>query len=338
MINWDNYDEELLSAVKIYVPNYESKDDSVMQELIDDVLSAMTKYQLKHYDEYFKFKFFGMPDDVRSTFCGALEYTKCVKNSINVDMNSISTFKDKNETYNIFKDYYKRDMIEVNGFEDFAKFTAFASKNKTFIVKELEGSLGSNISKVTITENTPVKAAFFKVLQYGGCVCEAWIEQSEEMKLFNSSSVNTVRVATMLDGDDFHKIYAMFRTGRNGEVVDNASMGGVACAVDMETGVIISDGYSKKLEHFDCHPDTKIQFKGHQIPRWDEVMPMLEKMHRLTPAFKLVGWDLALTDDGWVLIEGNSKPNIDTIQLIYGNTFGHGLKHRIMSALGKYNY
>lgn len=337
MINWDNYDEELLKAIQIYLPNYENLDDDYILALLDDIFKAKEKHQLQFYNEYFKYCFENMDESVRETFLGSEVYANCCRKSLAELLGSHSVFRDKLVTYNLYKDYYHRDVIEVKGFEDFAKFADFASRNKTFIVKENEGSLGSNISKITITENTPIKSAFFRVLQYGGCVCETWIEQCSEMAKFNSSSINTVRVVTVWDDDKFYKVYAMFRTGRNGEVVDNASMGGVAAAVDMETGIVISDGYTKKLEHFECHPDTGMKYKGFQIPRWDEVMPMLREMHKLCPISKLVGWDLALTDDGWVLIEGNGKPNIDTIQLIYGKTFGHGLKERIMGAMGKYN-
>lgn len=337
MIKWENYDEQLIFALEKYVPDYQTKDEAYMLALIDDMEKAKEKHQLSYFYEYFEYQFYGMSEEDRDTYCGSELYANTLRKTMPDLHGGHTVFRSKQDIYNTFKDYYHRDVIEVKGFEDFAKFADFVSRNKTFIVKENEGSLGSNISKITITENTPIKSAFFRVLQYGGCVCETWIEQCDEMAKFNSSSINTIRYASFYDDDKLHYVYAMFRTGRNGEVVDNASMGGVAAAVDMKTGVVISDGYTKGLEHFECHPDTGVKYKGFHIPRWEEIEPMVIEMHKLYPISKLVGWDLALTDDGWVLIEGNGKPNIDTIQLIYGNTFGHGLKEQIMSAIGKYN-
>lgn len=337
LINWDKYDEELLLTIQNYVADYEKMDDEAIQELIDDVLLAVENYHFKYYNEYFKYQFNKIPVENRASFFGISEYTKCVKNSMQGAKNTSPIFKNKMLTYNTFKDYYKRDIIEVKDFNDYSKFVEFATKHSSFIVKETEGSLGANISKVTITENTPIKTAFFRILQYGGCVCEPWIEQSEEFARLNDSSVNTIRIATVYDERGLTKMYGMLRTGRNGNVVDNASNGGIAAEIDLDTGIVISDGYTKThLEHFECHPDTGVRYKGFQIPRWNEVLPMVEEMHKICPVSKLVGWDLALTNDGWVLIEGNGKPNIDTIQMIHYNTFGRGLRDVIENAMGKY--
>ena len=59
-------------------------------------------------------------------------------------------------------------------------------------------------------------------------------------------------------------------------------------------------------------------------------------MHKLCNESNIVGWDLALIDDGWVLVEGNGKPNIDTIQLIYNRTYGHGLRNVLEKTIGRY--
>lgn len=333
MIEWKNYDNDLIFALEKYVPDYRDKDELYMISLIEDIQKAKEKHQLSYFYEYFEYQFEGMEEKKRSTYCGSDLYANLLRKTMPDLKGGHTVFRSKQDIYKTFKDFYHRDVIEVAGFDDYAKFVEFATRNTTFIVKENEGSLGANISKIRISNNTPIKTAFFKVLQYGGCICEAWINQSEEMAKFNLSSVNTVRYTSFYDNDGLHYVYAMFRTGRNGEVVDNASMGGIAAAIDMKTGEVISDGYTKGLEHFVCHPDTGAKYKGFKIPRWEEIEPMVIEMHKLYPISKLVGWDLALTDDGWVLIEGNGKPNIDTIQLIYGNTFGHGLREVIESTI-----
>lgn len=337
MINWDSFDEQLLIALDNYVPGYRDMDEGEIQAILDDIFASMQDHQLEFYDEYFKYNFFGMDDATRSTFCGSAYYSHCVKNSLSDLNGNPSAFRDKYTTYKLYKDYFCRDLIEVKDFSDYQKFVEFVAKNKTFIVKENESSLGANISKITISDALPIKSAFFRVLQYGGCVCEEWIEQCEEMKAFNSSSLNTVRITTMYDDSGFYKIYAMLRTGRNGEIVDNASMGGIAAEVDIDTGIVVSDGYTKThLEHFECHPDTGKKYKGFQIPRWNEAIDIIKELHKHCPVSKIVGWDMALTDDGWVLVEGNGKPNIDTIQLIHYKTFGCGLKDVIDSTIGRY--
>lgn len=330
-----NYEEELKIAVQTYCPNFYELDEVKQEKLINEILSSKQKYGFSHYNEYFKYGFAEKNEEQRATFCGGQEYENWCRNS--VDESKIGLiFKDKFYTYNVLQDYYKRDVIKVSGFEDYAIFAQFVAKHREFIVKDLCGSLGANISRYVVGENDSIRTLFFSVLQHGDCVCEEWIKQSDQMACFNEESVNTVRVVTMYDGSKLEKIYAMFRTGRNKMTVDNASMGGIACGVDIESGVVFSDGYTKKNEHFEAHPDVNIKFCGFQIPRWNEIFPMLEKMHKLCTESKIVGWDLALTDDGWVLVEGNGKPNIDTIQLIYNRTYNHGLRDVLEKTIGRY--
>jgi len=39
----------------------------------------------------------------------------------------------------------------------------------------------------------------------------------------------------------------------------------------------------------------------------DEAVKMIKELALIVPEVRYVGWDIALTDKGWVLIEGNDK-------------------------------
>ena len=54
-----------------------------------------------------------------------------------------------------------------------------------------------------------------------------------------------------------------------------------------------------------CHPDSQVTFKGWQIPRWNELMKLTYEVHCNMNKHVYVGWDFALTETGWGLIEGN---------------------------------
>lgn len=337
MIDWSKYDERLLDAIKHFASEWLELDDKELLNRIDELLEIMEKYDMKHFDECFKYDFFSKDEQLRKTFFTNGVYYDCCLNSHNNLPNDTDVFRNKWNTYKRFKDFYKRDVLYINGFEDYQSFVEFAKKNPCFIVKDTDGTMGANISRMVVKNDFDIKNCFFKLLQYGGCVCEKWIEQCKEFAQFNETSVNTIRVATVYDERGLTKMYGMLRTGRNGNIVDNASIGGIAAEIDLDTGVVVSDGYTKThLEHFEYHPDSGVRFKGFQIPRWDEVMPMIKEMYKLVPYLRVVGWDLALTNDGWVLIEGNTRPNIDTIQIIHYNTFGKGLYDEIENAIGRY--
>ena len=55
----------------------------------------------------------------------------------------------------------------------------------------------------------------------------------------------------------------------------------------------------------ECHPDSGCKYKGWVIPRWNELLTLVEECHRNFDGHRYVGWDFALTANGWVLIEGN---------------------------------
>lgn len=300
-------------------------------KLIKDIMYSKYVEGFEHFDEYFMFSFDKKKHSERKEYVCSAEYKthfSRLKETI-----TENTFKDKYLAYNVLKDFYGRECIKVEGFEDYPAFVDFTSRHKSFMLKELEGSLGQGISVFNLNDDTSVKNTFFQILQCSPCIIEELIVQSKEMAEFNSHSVNTVRFAMFTHKDGtVENVYAMFRTGVGDSIVDNASMGGIACAVDTETGKVISDGFTKTGgEHFIEHPESHIKYMGYQIPRWDELKQTCYDASKLVSQFKMVGWDMALTDKGWVVVEANSRPNINTIQMC----LGHGLRKKLEKTVWK---
>ena len=132
--------------------------------------------------------------------------------------------------------------------------------------------------------------------------------QHEAIAALCPTSVNTIRVATLLGDKKEGIVYAYIRIG-NGKVMDNVDCGGMAAPVDLETGVISGVGANKAGEAFELHPMTGKRIPGTQIPYWDEVKAMcLDAMH-VVPQVRFVAWDVAITPEGPVFIEGNSFPS-----------------------------
>ena len=89
------------------------------------------------------------------------------------------------------------------------------------------------------------------------------------------------------------------------QIVDNAGSGGIISNVDSNTGLIYTDGFDENGKSYKCHPDSGLNFKGWQIPLWKELIETVKSVHMAMSDHIYVGWDFALTDNGWVLIEGN---------------------------------
>jgi glutathione synthase/RimK-type ligase-like ATP-grasp enzyme len=56
------------------------------------------------------------------------------------------------------------------------------------------------------------------------------------------------------------------------------------------------------------HPITGTGIVGFQVPLWDESLRLTQEAAKLVPEVAYVGWDVAVTPDGPVLVEGNEFP------------------------------
>lgn len=62
---------------------------------------------------------------------------------------------------------------------------------------------------------------------------------------------------------------------------------------------------------------------GWALPDWKTVLQHIEVAHRACSNFIFVGWDLAFTDHGLMLLEGNANWNAGEYQLLSGEPLGH---------------
>lgn len=134
-------------------------------------------------------------------------------------------------------------------------------------------------------------------------IVEGLIEQDCRLSIFNTSSVNTVRLPTIINRNGFHVIGPFLRTGRAGSIVDNGGGGGIVSAIDEKTGLVISNGFDEKGNHYETHPDSGICFKNFQIPEWDALLTLAKEIHYKMKGHKYIAWDFAYTSKGWVLNE-----------------------------------
>jgi hypothetical protein len=110
---------------------------------------------------------------------------------------------------------------------------------------------------------------------------------------------------------------AAFRMAIGNSVVDNFHQGGLATAVDMQTGVIgiASDiGIRPDVGWRDTHPVSGARFAGRTLPHWPDVVALAVRAHEAFPHRVVVGWDVAMLADGAMIIEGNGKPDLDIHQ------------------------
>jgi hypothetical protein len=150
-------------------------------------------------------------------------------------------------------------------------------------------------------------------------VTEKIIQNRYASNLF-SDSVNPLRIVVMREGKTRTPFIVSVsqRIGTSVSApVSNAGKGGVIAPVDVETGVL-SKGlqYVGKFAWHTHHPDSGAQIEGAQIPGWDRligsIMDEVERMNWLDWG----GFDIAITPEGFKIIEINSLPGLVSPQIL----------------------
>jgi hypothetical protein len=134
-------------------------------------------------------------------------------------------------------------------------------------------------------------------------------------------ATNTIRILSVRDYDA-HECFiarAVHRIGCLSTVpVDNWSQGGLVCNVDMDSGklsVAILSPRANSLVRCDRHPDTGSLVTGTVVPHWDTVKSMVLKMANALAMVPYMGWDIVVTEESFKVLEINSLPGTDTLQV-----------------------
>lgn len=131
------------------------------------------------------------------------------------------------------------------------------------------------------------------------------------------NNISTIR-AYFFRGDHnklkFLKIVQRFGTKKSG-FVDNLSAGGLACAIDMDSGEFskaFAPMHTVIRHHY--HPDTKVKLTGFKVPDWFEKRKVLFEMLENLCFLDFGAIDVAVTNKGLKLLEINSLPSRRLIQ------------------------
>jgi putative polysaccharide biosynthesis protein len=133
------------------------------------------------------------------------------------------------------------------------------------------------------------------------------------------SALSTMRIVTFTnEADDIEVVRAVFRMGQAVDsVVDNFHSGGIAARIDLETGELglaTDMGLKHSIGWIERHPATGAQIAGYQLPVWKAAQQLAIRAHHAFRGRVLIGWDIAWTPDGLIVVEGNAAPDVDNIQ------------------------
>lgn len=306
-------DREINKAIEKYKECSMGKQDR--KKVLTEIRKCMVNYDIEA-EEYFLFQFDQLNSVGRKRYLGAEErHRLMVSKGTGVGKN---VFRDKYKTYETFREYYHREMIKVenNNIDERQKVKEFIERHNRIIIKPLGGYQGQGVKVLDAEKEEDIIDSY--IMKNLPCVIEQLIQQGEELGKFHPSSVNSIRMVTCLTKEGTEILFAIFRMGSQGSVIDNVGAGGIVAAVDIQTGVISSLGYQKNGKKCIRHPDSGVIIPGSVIPCWDDLLYLAKSLSKIVPEQKIIGWDFAFDGEEWCVIEANHSASCQSIQMIQG--------------------
>lgn len=223
------------------------------------------------------------------------------------------TFSVKPNFLKTFKKYINRDFYTND--QSIDKLRLFLKKHDVFMMKQIDGLGGHNVSKVNSKDIDNIEE-FYEKLKKENLFLEEYVIQNSKINKLCPASCNTLRIMTFGYNGKSRIIFATLRVGNGINSVDNFHQGGMGVLVDIETGKLVGNAYDKDLNEYTHHPKTKIKFDGFQIPNWDKIKDLVLEAALVDKHIHVVGWDVAVLEDGATFIEGNRRPGFDLVQVL----------------------
>ena len=276
------------------------------------------------YMEYNLFHFVNKSREDRKTYV-TFDYSQHLFKTLN-DPEYLALFNDKLSFNKIFKEYLGREFLDISeaSLDDFA---AFCKGKEKIFAKPNDSCSGKGIYRNFIIDKDTDLKELYGYLKDNHLFVEDSIVQHEKMSMLHPSSINTVRVTTVLDKkDEAHAMYALQRIGIGDMSVDNVGSGGVYTVLS-EDGRIKNPCWSDKtISTYTEHPTTGMNLIGFEVPYFKEALELCKKAAQVEKHIRYVGWDIAISDKGPVIVEGNPLPGYDMPQNYFVTNKDTGLK------------
>lgn len=213
-------------------------------------------------------------------------------------------FKDKILFNRLFDEELRRSWFEVEA-HDADELRDYVTAQGTVIAKVPRSNSGYGVARYEAADIDDWSAFRAELIEKGQILLEEFITQHPALAAVSPHIVNTTRVTTFVRDDGEVEILSFaqkFSVGKGAS--DQQSFGGFFTVLDLD-GSSLGPGYGSHQRIYTTHPDTGASIVDFRLPRADEVLDLAKRVSRIVPEIRYVGWDIVLTEDGPVVLEGN---------------------------------
>lgn len=201
----------------------------------------------------------------------------------------------------------------------------FSKLEGYFFIKSMDGECGDGVFSLKISNEEIILNKksisldnLIAVFKNNDFVIQKKLIQDEAVSTIYPKSINTIRVSTIKADGEIYVTNAVIRFGANGNNVDNWAQGGVFVPIK-DDGTLDKYGFFRPKfgTKTAIHPDTKIAFENYKIPYYTNAIEEVVKFHKYLDVHS-IGWDIAICEDGPVIIEGNDNWEVTLPQATVG--------------------
>ena len=273
-----------------------------------DIIYCGLKYQAG-YNDYLEFEFYLLNGKQRKTYLTAGKNNEIVRRYNNKEYWHL--LDNKTEFNEIFNKYLKRDWLDLTK-ATLEEFKDFVSKHEVIIVKPIDDCGGNGVEKIDVKEYSSIEELYSMLKDNKQLLIEECVVQHEQMSKLYPSSVNTLRMFTINIDGDVHLLQSVLKIG-NGGNVDNFSSGGMYTFINDE-GEVIAPAIDKEDNVYEKHPITNEIINGFKVPMFKQAEKLVCDAAKEVDEIGYIGWDVAISKEGPVIIEGNCFPGVFQIR------------------------
>ena len=273
--------------------------------LLFDILSSCLKYNISIL-EYFQFNFYELPEVERKKYAGTgfmYEYQLWMNPKAAREL-----LENKLQFLKHYSNFVKHDFSSLAELEINPEIgeRLLANPSGKIVLKASSGQCGTGV-EVRESRAFTVASLINRLKETGNDLVEEFVIQHDELMRLSPSGLNTLRLITYLTDDNrVEFLGARLRITVN-SFVDNMAAGNLAAPVNIASGKVEGPAVYSDITKTDetNHPLTKTEIIGFQIPFWKESLKMVEQAALMSQGNRSIGWDVAITNHGPELIEGN---------------------------------
>lgn len=270
--------------------------------VIYDIVKCSIVYSTSFMD-YFLLRFFRKSNEERKGYAGTgfmYEYQLKMNPKSKRDI-----LIDKVQFFQHYASFVGRRWFQIADFENRRiEISELIDSADRLVLKDSKGQAGKEVEVIDVI---PFNDLLAYMKEHGFDLLEEFVNQHPLIQELAPRGLNTIRIVTQLNkGSEVDIIGTIFRLSIYSNT-DNLTIGNAAALIDKDSGKVTRKAVygDFKKDDLDTHPVSGNRIVDFEIPFWKESLELVVSAAKQSKGNKSIGWDVAITDKGPILIEGN---------------------------------